>query len=116
VTGGVLLTALLVSLYHQSYDSLLMIAPVAGAWMARLDGWSNVSPKLRWLLCALMAFPALNYLSTRTFLLRFDLPEVVVRVFTSLNGICLAISLVILCWIAFRKRADQENQVSGNAQ
>ena len=116
VTGGVLLTALLVSLYHQSYDSLLMIAPVAGAWMARLDGWASVSPKLRWVLCALMAFPALNYLSTRTFLLRFELTEVMVRIFTSLNGVCLAISLVILCWIAFRKQADEKNQVSGNAE
>ena len=30
MTGALILTATLVSIYHQSYDALLMIAPLAG--------------------------------------------------------------------------------------
>ncbi|MCC9643971.1 hypothetical protein LOC71_16940 [Rhodopirellula sp. JC740] len=107
VTGGLLLTAMLVSLYHQSYDSLLLIAPVAGLCLSRLPQWARLSVWSRVLLFGLMAFPAINYLSTRTFLLRFELPETAVRVFTSLNGISLALALVSLCFIAWPRKTQE---------
>ncbi|EMI40507.1 putative membrane protein [Rhodopirellula sp. SWK7] len=100
-TGTLLMLGLLVSLYHQSYDSLLLTAPIAGAVGLRLTAWQRLNFLTRWALIALMALPPLNYLSTRTFLHRFELSETMTRVFTSLNGISLGIALIVICIIAW---------------
>ncbi|MEM1226287.1 MAG: hypothetical protein AAGJ40_11350 [Planctomycetota bacterium] len=99
--GALILTAMLVSLYHQSYDSMILAPPIAAILIARRTTWRNQSMWVRWILAGLLAFPAMNYLSTRMFLLRFGVAEQWVRVFTSLNGIALAIGLVMLCWIGW---------------
>jgi hypothetical protein len=54
-----------------------------------------------------MGFPALNYLSTRTCLNRFELSEQTVRIFTSLNGLSLAAALLIVCVLAWRTDAKK---------
>jgi len=102
VTGAILMLALLVSLYHQSYDSLLLTAPIAGAIGLRRSGWQRIGWLPRWTLIALMILPALNYLSTRTFLLRFELSETLTRVFTSLNGVSLAAALIVVCIVCWK--------------
>ncbi len=102
LTGALLMLGLLVSLYHQSYDSLLMTAPIAGAIGLHLPAWKGMATGARLALIALMGFPALNYLSTRTCLNRFELSELTVRIFTSLNGVCLAVALFMVCVLAWR--------------
>lgn len=102
LTGALLTLTMLVSLYHQSYDSLLLTAPIVGALGLRLQQWRCVHWSQRWLLILLMTLPALNYLSTRMFLLRFEFSETVTAVLTSLNGISLAIALLVMCIVAWR--------------
>nr|WP_322975124.1 glycosyltransferase family 87 protein [Aporhodopirellula aestuarii] len=107
-TGTLLMLGLLVSLYHQSYDSLLMTAPIAGAVGMRLTAWQELRPRVRWMMIALMMLPAMNYLSTRTFLNRFELSETMTRVFTSLSGISLAVALLVICVLAWPTKPATE--------
>ena len=41
MTGAIIVTALLVSLYHQSYDALLMFAPAVGVVVGVLPAWEK---------------------------------------------------------------------------
>ncbi|MFG0287002.1 MAG: glycosyltransferase family 87 protein [Rhodopirellula sp. JB044] len=106
-TGAILMLGLLVSLYHQSYDSLLLTAPIAGAIGLRLSAWRDLNGWVRWSLIALMALPAFNYLSTRTFLNRFEMSETTTRIFTSLNGVSLAIALLLICVVAWPAKSPR---------
>ena len=107
LTGALLMLGLLVSLYHQSYDSLLMTAPIAGAIGLQLPAWKRMGTRRRVTLISLMGFPALNYLSTRTCLNRFELSELTVRIFTSLYGLCLAAALLIVYVLPWRADAKK---------
>ena len=42
LTGALILSAMLVSLYHQSYDALLLLAPLTGLVVARLEVWRSL--------------------------------------------------------------------------
>lgn len=97
-TGALMMTAMLVSLYHQSYDALLLVPPIVGLVCGSSAQWQNTRPLFRWSLILLLACPLLNYLSTRMFLLRLDLSETSTKLLTSLNGVSLTIALVMLCW------------------
>jgi hypothetical protein len=114
ITGAIILTTVLVSLYHQSYDALLMAAPVAGALIGRLPAWKSLGITKRLIFAGLLAFPAYNYLSTRMFLSRLDPDPVIVRGLTSLNGICLAAALVLLCLVA--SKSMQSHRSAANSQ
>ncbi len=104
VTGAIIVTAMLVSLYHQSYDALLMVAPVAGLVICRQPGWQQLPELVRWSLTLLMLVPAYNYLSTRMVLNRLPVNDTVVQVLTSLNGIALAVVLLLVCIHGLRQR------------
>ncbi|WP_372894342.1 glycosyltransferase 87 family protein [Stieleria sp.] len=96
-TGCLMLVTLLTSLYHQSYDAMIVVAPTVGLLLACTDFWRSVSPSTRGVLGALMVFPAFNYLSTRSFLTRLDLGEVGFGVITSLSGVALMIAWAVIC-------------------
>lgn len=110
VTGALLMTALLVSLYHQSYDSLLTVAPTVGAIALVWDSQRLRGNVLRLCSIALMTFPAINYLSTRSFLNRFELSDTLVKVFTSLSGLSLALALVLATWVAWKETKTHQQQ------
>lgn len=96
-TGCLVLLTLLSSLYHQSYDAMLLFAPITGLVAAKLDFWRQISPRTRLALGTLMVFPAFNYLSTRMVLSRLSLDETGYRLMTSVNGIALVIALIVVC-------------------
>jgi len=106
IDGALILTASLVSLYHQSYDALLMVVPVAAILMGRNWPWSHSPLGHRGWLAALLAWPLLNYFSTRMFLLRLDPSPQWVKVLTSLNGLALTVGLIWLCLWAWRYRGN----------
>lgn len=112
LTGGIILTGMLVSLYHQSYDALLVIPTFAGLILGRLRVWQRADWRVRWLLLTTLALPSVNYLSTRFFLLRLDLDETWIRIFTSVNGVSLTIALATMCWMAIRDHGNGLKSVS----
>jgi hypothetical protein len=103
VTGALLMTSMLVSLYHQSYDALLLVPPIAGLACSSSSHWQRMKWQIRCSLVLLLACPLANYLSTRMFLLRLEISETMTRVLTSLNGISLTLALMILCWSMLRE-------------
>ena len=102
ITGAIIMTGMIVGLYRQSYDVLLLVPPIVGAVAARLDAWKNMRWVERVALILLMLFPAFNYLSTQMILGRFQLSGEWVRIITSVNAFALAFLLVWLIAIAFR--------------
>jgi hypothetical protein len=117
MTGALIVTTTLVSIYHQSYDGLLLIAPLAGIFFAaQTQTWRSKPPWVRWAAAALMLVPLYNYLSTRVVLgaLGWGLDaddSAGARVFTSINGVALAVLLVLLLWFAMREIRPQ-NRIS----
>ncbi len=106
LTGSLILTTMIVALYRQSYDALLLAAPTVGALAGQLSSWRELGWRHRGLIAAMMAFPACNYASTQIFLGRLDLPEPTVRVLTSVNAVVMLILLVWLCVLATRQRVN----------
>jgi hypothetical protein len=60
----------LVSIYHQFYDGLVLIGPIIGL-IAGSSSWARVSKPIRYLLLFLTIIPIWNYLSSEIILNRF---------------------------------------------
>lgn len=106
LSASICYLALLVSIYHHSYDGL--IASVV--WASVLLGGSATLPRVslweRRVLLGLLTVPAVNYVATLRFrdLLGVDNQSPIWNVVTSLNGVCLFASLVLLLVCSVRKK------------
>lgn len=96
ITGALILVASLVSVYHQSYDALLMVVPAATILGGRNRAWNQWPIPLRAAAVTLACFPAYNLLSTRFFLLAHEPSLVEFCIVTSLSGLALASLLGLL--------------------
>jgi hypothetical protein len=108
---GLACFAILLCVYHQAYDAVLLALPAAalltpvpapGAPGAPPAGATAAAGRLRGLLLALLAVPAFNYLATHTLMNRLDPPRLVWLVVTSANGA--AIVLAFALWLAMSFR------------
>jgi hypothetical protein len=103
LTGMIACVAILITIYHHSYDCLLIAVP----WIALTFFGKRVCPELtsfqRWTVSVLLGITAINYASTLRFREVLDLENqpVVWNVITSTNGVCLLVALVILIVAAF---------------
>ena len=95
------LAAMLVSLYRHAYDTGVLVAPVCGACLACCD-WQTLSGPLRRTVAGLLAFPLVNYLSTRLVLEQLPAAESFVRVVCGLNTAAITSALLVL--ILFNQR------------
>ena len=106
LTASIICLALLVSIYHHSYDAMLIL-PV---WLALLMGGKPMFSWLynweRWALFGLLTVPVVNYAATLRFreLFQIDNLSITWNVLTSLNGVCLIIALLILMVVSLRKQ------------
>ena len=97
--------ALLVTLYHHSYDCLLFAVP----WLALVLFGNLTLPSLsRWQRGAvgfLLLMPMINYASTLAFrnLLKLDQYSLQWQSITLINGVCLTAAMLILMWAAWRQ-------------
>ena len=105
LTASIACLALLVTIYHHSYDALLMLP----LWLALLLGdqamFSWLRKWERFALLVLLTVPVVNYVATLRFreLLKIDNQDVVWNVITSANGVCLTLALVMLLMVSLRK-------------
>ncbi|MCS7468264.1 glycosyltransferase 87 family protein [Stieleria sp. ICT_E10.1] len=109
-TGCLMLVTILTSLYHQSYDAMVVVAPTVGMLLACTEFWRSVSPLTRGVLGALMVVPAFNYLSTRSVLTRLDLGDVGFGVITSLSGVALMVAWLVICVLLTRRTIGSRNR------
>ena len=104
LTGMIVCLALLITIYHHSYDSLI----IAIAWVAVTFFGKQACPELKAsehrMLTVLLGIPALNYLATMRVrdAIGADNQSLIWNAVTSINGICLLIGLLIVLNAAFR--------------
>jgi hypothetical protein len=101
VTGAIILVTMIVSIYHQSYDALLLMAPLAGLVIRRLPVWTERPKWSQLVMVGLILIPLYSYFSTRMILGRLGMGDMETKVFTSINGVCLAILFGFFLWIGW---------------
>ncbi len=111
LTAWIAALSLLLSIYHHSYDCLLLVVPWVGATFYGPLALPEIRPWIRWAVALLTAVPAGNYLSTISFrnLMDWDSGNAAWQAITMLNAICLAIAWGLLLASAIgvsRKAAD----------
>ncbi|MEO1526744.1 MAG: glycosyltransferase family 87 protein [Planctomycetota bacterium] len=95
-TGALICVATLSSLYHQSYDAMLLTAPLVGLAACRIPFWQLMSWPKRSLYAGLFLFPLFNYLATRSVLTRLPFAREQYLVVTSLSGLVIGFTLLLL--------------------
>lgn len=106
LTGAIIITGMIVGLYRQSYDTLLLVPPLVGIAAARLDAWRRMGLWWRLALIFSMIFPLFNYFSTQIVLGRLNPSPEVFMVLTSVNGLTMTILLIALCIFARNSSSD----------
>lgn len=128
VTGLIVLSASLATVYHHSYDALLLMLPLVAVLVpdiektSKLDGeangisnnstsaglntWRQYSKFARWAIALLAFVPLYNYVSSRVFIVRFaDSMPILYKVTTSVSGVALTALVVLACALAWRETA-----------
>jgi hypothetical protein len=86
----------LLAIHHQSYDAILLILPATalatGRWAPRLP---VLGAATRWVLCALLLVPFVNYAASYAFIDRWDLTGLPWLAATSANGAALLSALAL---------------------
>lgn len=98
LTAWLAVLSLLLSIYHHSYDCLLLVVPWVGILFYGPLTLAEIRPWVRWAVALLAAIPAGNYLSTISFrnVMGWDSGDSVWQAVTMLNAICLVIALALL--------------------
>ena len=96
LTATIACLAILVSIYHHAYDSLLVVVPWIGITFFRSIDRVEVPEWCRLALAVLLSVPLANYLSTRVFQQKMGLdPQSGLwEAITSVNGVSLLLALV----------------------
>ncbi|TWT67615.1 hypothetical protein Pla123a_41710 [Posidoniimonas polymericola] len=98
-SGAVIALGTVASVFHQSYDALLLTGAIAGlvTGLPR-PAWRWFPLWGRWAVAAMLLGPSFNILSTRSFIQRVGLeaPESGFQFVTSINGVLLAAAFVTL--------------------
>ncbi|TWT36365.1 hypothetical protein KOR34_12700 [Posidoniimonas corsicana] len=112
-SGALAALAIVVTVFHQSYDALLLVAAITGLATGRPErSWRGIPRWARWGLAALCLTPSFNLLSTRAFLQKLGIapPDTGFTLVTSINGTALAAALLLMLWLACRRCATRAEE------
>jgi hypothetical protein len=98
-SGAISLLATLTSLYHHAYESIILLAPLAGLWTARHLGFQSLGFVVRTAVFVLLSVPLWNYTTSESFIQYVPGPPVIKLILSSVNATALAIGLV---WLLLR--------------
>jgi hypothetical protein len=109
-SGAISCLVVLVSVYHLSYDALVLVLPLVAIAVAQRGPWAGMSTWLRGGLVAGMAVPCVNYLATYEVLARLKLEQghVLWGVITASNGIGPLVALAVCVGLAMGRKAGSE--------
>ena len=105
VSALIALLTILTSIYHHSYDCMLVFVPWIGLLFFGKHLLPELGPGTKLWLKLLLAVPFLNYLSTLTFrnLVGWEQTSFHWQIVASINGICLVAALTIVIIAALKK-------------
>jgi hypothetical protein len=96
---GLACLALLLGVYHQSYDTLLLVLPIAALrWGAEDRAWPWSAVRWRWGLLALILVPWLNVLATHALLNRLEPMRALWLALATCNGAALLAAYLTWAW------------------
>lgn len=99
VGDGLVCLAILVGLYHQTYDTLLLVLPIAALlWGAQGPAGTFRAGRWRWALLALLLVPWLNLLATHAVLNRVEPMHALWLPLATCNGAALLAAWLIWGW------------------
>ncbi|MFQ5666144.1 MAG: glycosyltransferase family 87 protein [Candidatus Binatia bacterium] len=104
LSNSVVCLTILTFAYHQAYDLLLLALPLVALASDRWAPAGVTTPRLRWILLALLGLPAANYLAARPTLNFIDAGSPWVTVLMSMNASALIVALCICLAVALRSR------------
>ena len=110
LSAAIVLLTILISIYHHSYDCLLVVVPWVGVTFYGGKRFGLGSFR-RWLVSLLLAIPAANYVSTRTFRNFFEIDQASInwQYITVVNGACLLLALLVLLFTAFFTISNEDS-------
>lgn len=97
VSGSVIVIMSIVAIYHNSYDAILLIAPLVG-WAG--GRWDRAIEN-RWLdlvIVVLLLVPIFNPFSTFAFLQRFEVNQFLYQIVTSSNAVAIFVAAALMLW------------------
>jgi hypothetical protein len=105
LSAGVISLALLISLYHQAYDALLLVFPVVALLLGRAGG-GIPDTRGAWRIAAVacMLLPAVNYFSSNTLIRYVEPSPTLWLLITGANGIAVVTAYVLWLWLVFAPR------------
>ena len=142
ITGLVVLTATLATVYHHSYDALILLLPLVAVLLPDIaktarrgtdnsskqvetlseDGersalsiWCEYPKTTRWLIALLICVQLYNYLSSRMFLSRIPDDPLIFKIMTSISGLGLTVLTVIACVLAWRETTRITGEINSVA-
>ena len=111
LSASIICLAILVSVYHQVYDLLLLTLPFVALAYRRLPA-ALLVPRFRWGALGMFGLLAANYVSGNSLLRRLQLvsdagggvllPKAGGLLLGSINGVVLLLLLAYYCWAVFR--------------
>lgn len=110
----IVVLSLLVTIYHHSYDCVVMAVSVCALLLGSqaLFGWSRLKSTF---VGALLLLPMLNYASTHAIknLLGFEQSDMLWQLITLINGMCLAVALLLAISHGLKKETaiQQDNDL-----
>jgi hypothetical protein len=106
VSAIVVILAMLVTIYHHSYDCLLVCVSIIGLLLNRSRLFPRIPVRVLIFAGLLLMVPMLNYASTRAVRERlgFEQLDFTWQAITMVNGICLTVALVIMIGYAFDRK------------
>jgi len=106
LSGSLIMIASIVAIYHNSYDAILLMAPLVG-WAGMR--WESAQQN-RWLDLAIvlsLVVPIFNPFSTFAFLQRFEVNLFTYQIVTSSNAVAIFIGAALMMWRISRQNSSQ---------
>ncbi len=114
LAGLIASLAVLLALYHQPYDVLLLVLPVVSLLVGEHADWRRLGRGVRWALFALLLIPFVNYVATDTIvggLTRGQWPWTTI---VSINAVALALAFALGLAVAWRRPTGSGAQSIGH--
>ncbi len=112
ITTTLVCVTLIVSIYHHTYDTVILLLPWLAILVGRHSDWQVIHPRVRWLLLTLLTVPFVNYLSTNMFTSRLASDGTLRMIVTSVNGISLLVAWVVLATLSL-SLSSQRKEAQG---
>ncbi len=118
LTGLLIFSSFLASLYHQSYDAMVLIAPLAGILIGSPSIWRSSYYKVltRLAVIGLIVLPLYSFYSTRILLGRIEPSPGALRVLTSVSGVSVTLLMLMACWMAWQQTAKSRQNDANSVQ